>query len=215
MGLELGVEAQLTSTFKLKGAAAIGQFTYDNNPNLFLTTEILELDKPTILVLNMDDERAQAGKTINAQQLSAQTGCPVIATTAVHGKGLNQVIEQIQLMLSGSGRVTHYYAELPEGLTLPAASTRSEAVTKYLSELKIGETSTIQGFDTSRIDDKEFAADLEDRLLEIGFEEGLAVELLHQGPINRDPIAVKIGNMTVALRRVEADAIILIERKSS
>lgn len=88
-------------------------------------------------------------------------------------------------------------------------------MTKYLSELKIGETSTIQGFDTSRIDDKEFAADLEDRLLEIGFEEGLAVELLHQGPINRDPIAVKIGNMTVALRRVEADAIILIERKSS
>ncbi|WP_343330954.1 carboxypeptidase-like regulatory domain-containing protein [Polaribacter staleyi] len=39
LGLELGVEAQLTSTFKLKGAAAIGQFTYDNNPNLYLTTE--------------------------------------------------------------------------------------------------------------------------------------------------------------------------------
>lgn len=39
LGLELGVEAQLTSTFKLKGAAAIGQFTYDNNPDLYLTTE--------------------------------------------------------------------------------------------------------------------------------------------------------------------------------
>ncbi|KGL62051.1 carboxypeptidase-like regulatory domain-containing protein [Polaribacter sp. Hel1_85] len=39
LGLELGLEAQLTSTFKLKGAASIGQFTYDNNPNLELTTE--------------------------------------------------------------------------------------------------------------------------------------------------------------------------------
>ena len=39
LGLELGLEAQITSTFKLKGAAAIGQFTYDNNPNLYLTTE--------------------------------------------------------------------------------------------------------------------------------------------------------------------------------
>jgi hypothetical protein len=39
LGLELGLEAQLTSTFKLKGAASIGQFTYDNNPNLYLTTE--------------------------------------------------------------------------------------------------------------------------------------------------------------------------------
>lgn len=82
-------------------------------------------------------------------------------------------------------------------------------MTRYLSELKIGETSTIQGFDTSRIDDKEFSDDLEERLLEIGFEEGLSVELLHQGPIARDPLAVKIGPMTVALRRAEADAIIL------
>ena len=39
LGLELGLEAQLTSTFKLKGAASIGQFTYDNNPHLILTTE--------------------------------------------------------------------------------------------------------------------------------------------------------------------------------
>lgn len=39
LGLELGVEAQVTSSIKLKGSAAIGQFTYDNNPNLFLSTE--------------------------------------------------------------------------------------------------------------------------------------------------------------------------------
>ncbi|ARV15493.1 TonB-dependent receptor [Polaribacter sp. SA4-12] len=39
LGLELGIEAQLTSTFKLKGAASIGQFTYENNPHLELTTE--------------------------------------------------------------------------------------------------------------------------------------------------------------------------------
>jgi len=82
-------------------------------------------------------------------------------------------------------------------------------MTKYLSELKIGESSIISGFDTTRIEDQEFAADLEDRLLEIGFEEGLIVEVLHQGPVGRDPIAVRIGNMTVALRRLEADAIIL------
>ena len=39
LGLEFGLEAQVTSTFKLKGAASVGQFTYDNNPNLVLTTE--------------------------------------------------------------------------------------------------------------------------------------------------------------------------------
>ncbi|MCF7566964.1 TonB-dependent receptor [Sabulilitoribacter arenilitoris] len=39
LGAEFGIEAQVTPTIKLKGAAAVGQFTYDNNPNLFLSTE--------------------------------------------------------------------------------------------------------------------------------------------------------------------------------
>lgn len=39
MGFELGAEAQVTPSIKLKGAAAIGQFTYINNPNLYLSTE--------------------------------------------------------------------------------------------------------------------------------------------------------------------------------
>mgnify|MGYP000041208245 FL=1 len=86
-------------------------------------------------------------------------------------------------------------------------------MTKYLSELEIGETGIIAGFDTTRVHDQEFAADLEDRLLEIGFEEGISAELLHVGPIGRDPLAVKVGTMTVALRRMEADAIILGDKE--
>jgi len=37
-GAEFGIEAQVTPTIKLKGVAAVGQFTYDNNPNLVLTS---------------------------------------------------------------------------------------------------------------------------------------------------------------------------------
>lgn len=39
IGGELGVEAQVTSTIKLKGAAAFGQYTYDNNPELYITSD--------------------------------------------------------------------------------------------------------------------------------------------------------------------------------
>ena len=39
LGVELGLEAQVTPTIKLKGAASIGQYTYDNNPNIYLTSE--------------------------------------------------------------------------------------------------------------------------------------------------------------------------------
>jgi len=39
LGLEMGVEAQLTSAIKLKTAAALGQFVYRNNPELYLTSD--------------------------------------------------------------------------------------------------------------------------------------------------------------------------------
>jgi ferrous iron transport protein A len=36
------------------------------------------------------------------------------------------------------------------------------------------------------------------------------VELLHHGPVGRDPIACRVGRMTVALRRAHAAAISVI-----
>ena len=38
LGIEFGIEAQVTPTIKLTGVASVGQYTYDNNPNLLLTS---------------------------------------------------------------------------------------------------------------------------------------------------------------------------------
>ncbi len=51
--------------------------------------------------------------------------------------------------------------------------------------------------------------ELERRLLEIGFVEGAEVEILHEGMIGRDPIGVRLDDMRVALRRREADAVLV------
>ena len=53
------------------------------------------------------------------------------------------------------------------------------------------------------------ATELEQRLLELGFVEGAEIEVLHEGPLGRDPIAVRVNDCTVALRRREAMAIIV------
>jgi len=45
------------------------------------------------------------------------------------------------------------------------------------------------------------------RLRNLGFDEGVAVEALHGAPLGRDPLAVRIGRMTVAIRRAQARAI--------
>ncbi len=39
IGAEIGIEAQVIPTIKLKGVASIGQYTYDNNPNLYLSSD--------------------------------------------------------------------------------------------------------------------------------------------------------------------------------
>jgi hypothetical protein len=42
IGAEFGIEAQVTPTISLKGVASVGQFTYDNNPDLYLTSSDFE-----------------------------------------------------------------------------------------------------------------------------------------------------------------------------
>jgi len=54
------------------------------------------------------------------------------------------------------------------------------------------------------------AMELERRLLELGFVEGAAVEVLHEAPLGGDPIAVRVNDNTIALRRREAMAILVI-----
>lgn len=49
--------------------------------------------------------------------------------------------------------------------------------------------------------------ELERRLLELGFVEGAVVEVLHEGLFGRDPMAVRLDDMRVALRRREASAV--------
>ncbi|MFC3711953.1 ferrous iron transport protein A [Sphingoaurantiacus capsulatus] len=44
------------------------------------------------------------------------------------------------------------------------------------------------------------------RLHEMGFDEGVDVEVLHKAPLG-DPMALRVGNMTIAIRRAEASLI--------
>jgi ferrous iron transport protein A len=65
------------------------------------------------------------------------------------------------------------------------------------------------GAQTGAVPECVAAAELERLLLEIGFVEGAAIEILHEGFIRGDPIAVRLDDMRVALRRKEADAILV------
>ncbi|MDO8901530.1 MAG: FeoA family protein [Phenylobacterium sp.] len=60
------------------------------------------------------------------------------------------------------------------------------------------------------------AQELERRLLELGFVEGATIEVIHEGAIGRDPIAVRLDDMRVALRRRDAvDIVIRLESSAA
>lgn len=52
--------------------------------------------------------------------------------------------------------------------------------------------------------------ELQRRLLEFGFVEGARIAVIHEGVIRHDPIAVRIDDMRVALRRRDAEDIFIL-----
>lgn len=78
---------------------------------------------------------------------------------------------------------------------------------RRLGQLRRGATGQILAV---RGPDDATGGDLERGLLEMGFVEGATVEVLHCGWLGRDPLAVRINRaITVALRRAEADAVLV------
>ena len=73
-----------------------------------------------------------------------------------------------------------------------------------------GYSGVIQHLDATEVNSSLPAVELESRLIELGFVEGARVEVLHEGIIGRDPIAVRVENVTVAVRRREAMAVIVV-----
>lgn len=74
-----------------------------------------------------------------------------------------------------------------------------------LDLLRVGRRAKIAAIDWSLLDRSDAS-----RLRHFGFDEGVAVEPLHAGPFGRDPLAVRVGRMTVAIRRVHARAVQVI-----
>lgn len=88
--------------------------------------------------------------------------------------------------------------------------TQTGAVTR-LSAVRPGQAGVIVGVSaepSSTVGGVD-CAELERRLLEAGFVEGARITLLHEGPMGGDPIAVRLDDIRVALRRREANGVLV------
>ncbi|NTW23585.1 MAG: ferrous iron transport protein B, partial [Lentimicrobium sp.] len=63
--------------------------------NLYLTTQLIDMDIKLVGVLNMHDELEQSGNTLNHEQLGRLLGFPFVPTVGSKGKGVNELLQKI------------------------------------------------------------------------------------------------------------------------
>ncbi|MBQ9103919.1 MAG: ferrous iron transporter B [Clostridia bacterium] len=62
--------------------------------NLYLTTQIMEIDVPMVIALNMMDVLEKQGDKIDEVKLSERLGIPVIKVSALHGTGVHELMQK-------------------------------------------------------------------------------------------------------------------------
>jgi ferrous iron transport protein B len=72
--------------------------------SLELTAELLELELPLVIALNMQDEAEKHGLRIDAKKLEEVLSVPVVSTSALFGKGVLQLMERCLQKLNGPRR---------------------------------------------------------------------------------------------------------------
>ncbi|MDE6085862.1 MAG: ferrous iron transport protein B, partial [Muribaculaceae bacterium] len=63
--------------------------------NLYLTTELIDMDRPMVIALNMYDEFKRAGNKLDYLTLGRMIGVPIVPTTARTGQGINTLFDTI------------------------------------------------------------------------------------------------------------------------
>lgn len=61
--------------------------------NLYLTTQLIETGIPVVIALNMADLIEKKGLKIDLKRLSMVLGCPIVETSALKKRGLDELIE--------------------------------------------------------------------------------------------------------------------------
>ncbi|WP_245996655.1 ferrous iron transport protein B [Marinifilum flexuosum] len=62
--------------------------------NLYLTTQLIDMDIKVILALNMYDELEKKGATFNFKELSKMLGIPIVPTVSSKGKGVKELFNK-------------------------------------------------------------------------------------------------------------------------
>jgi len=79
--------------------------------DLFLTQQMIDMDKPVIVALNMMDEAREKGLNIDVEKLSRELGVPVVPTVAINQTGFEELEKNLEKAKTGSTCLPENFTE--------------------------------------------------------------------------------------------------------
>jgi ferrous iron transport protein B len=108
--------------------------------NLYLALQVIELELPVVLALNMSDELAQSGRSIDTQALGRELGVPVVLVSALRGAGIAELERAIAHVLREprtAGAQREWSAE-PQALAADLDAVAAEIPRAWLEDAQTG-----------------------------------------------------------------------------
>jgi ferrous iron transport protein B len=82
--------------------------------DLFLTLQLLDMGKPTVVALNMIDEAERDGIEIDVEELERRLGVPVVPTVAIDGTGVDELRDRLdEATVPDETGIEEWFDELP------------------------------------------------------------------------------------------------------
>lgn len=105
--------------------------------NLFLTTQLIDMDLRVVCALNMYDELLQKGDKLNYELLGKLLGIPMVATIAPRGKGIHALFEKMVQVMEGAEDTSrhihiHYGLRLEEAISSIQAKLKGPENAEFL-----------------------------------------------------------------------------------
>ena len=85
--------------------------------NLYLTTELIDMDRSMVIALNMYDELKNSGQTLDYELLGSMIGVPMVPTVSKTGEGVDRLFDTIIRVYEGRDeQVRHVHVNLGDDI---------------------------------------------------------------------------------------------------
>ncbi len=85
--------------------------------NLYLTTELIDMDRSMVIALNMYDELKRRGDSLDYSLLGEMIGVPIVPTVSRNGEGINRLFDTVIEVYEGRDKaVRHIHVNLGEDI---------------------------------------------------------------------------------------------------